>query len=525
MPRIRQKKGAIGAAADEAPPAAAKTKQGSRGRPRRAAAAAGDQLGAHLFVRTLGFVYFVAFLSLGWQIHGLVGPQGVFPFASYLAAAKAQLGAGAWQQVPTLLWLAPSDDALDGVWLLGTAAALLVIFGRLVAPALAASWICYLSLVVVGRDFLAFQWDNLLLEAGLLAIFLLPPKLHLRFAEGAPAKAPLWLLRFLLFRLMLGSGLVKLLSGDASWRSLRALEVHYETQPLPTFLGWWAHQLPARAQQASALAMFAVELLAPFLVFAPPRLRRLAFWPLAALQLAIAATGNYGFFNLLSLALCLLLLDDAAFPRRWASRAKNEPPRGPAKLWEWAFWPLGAVLGLLALVVFLSATLRLKADWPAPLVSLYQKAAPFRSVGSYGLFAVMTQERRELFIEGSRDGREWREYTLRFKPEDPQEAPSFMAPHMPRLDWQLWFAALGASHDPFFLTLMARLAGGDAQALELFAHNPFPDGPPNFLRVRQERWRFTDRATRERTGQWWSRQDEGYFMPPTSSEKLAFPGR
>ncbi len=523
MPRIRRKKGAPGAAADDAPKAAKPASRGSRSR--RGAAAGGDQVAAHLFVRTLGFVYFVAFVSLGWQIHGLIGPSGVFPFTTYLAAAKAQLGGRAWLEVPTLLWLAPSDDALDGVWLLGAAAGILVMLGRFAAPALAVAWLSYLSLVSVGRDFLAFQWDVLLLEAGLLAIFLLPPKLHLRFAEGAPLRAPLWLLRFLLFRLMVGSGLVKLLSGDASWRSLRALEVHYETQPLPTFLGWWAHQLPASLHRASAFLMFAIELLAPLLIFAPPRWRRLAFWPLVALQLAIAATGNYGFFNLLSLALCLLVLDDASFPRRLASRARGEAPRLPARVFEWAFWPLGAVLGLLALVVFMSTALRIRADWPGPLVKLYQRAAPFRSVGTYGLFAVMTTERRELFVEGSRDGREWREYTFSQKPEDPAQAPPFLAPHMPRLDWQMWFAALGENHDPFFRTLMARLAGGDQQALELFAHNPFPDGPPNFLRVRQERWSFTDRATRERTGAWWSRQDEGYFMPPTSTEKLAFPGR
>lgn len=525
MPRIRRKKGADGAAADEAPAREGARKPPARGGSRARRIPGGDQVAAHLFVRTLGFVYFVAFVSLGWQIHGLVGPGGVFPFATYLAAAKAQLGASAWLEVPTLLWLAPSDDALDAVWLLGAAAGILVMLGRLTAPALAVAWLAYLSLVSVGRDFLAFQWDNLLLEAGLLAIFLLPLRLRLRFAEGAPLLAPLWLLRFLLFRLVFGSGLVKLLSGDPTWRSLRALEVHYETQPLPTFFGWWAHQLPARLHQASALLMFAVELLAPLLIFAPPRWRRWAFWPLAALQVGIAATGNYGFFNLLGLALCLLLLGDAAFPRRLASRARPLPAGGAARLFEWAFWPLGAVLGLLALVVFLSASLRLKADWPGPLVALYQRAAPFRSIGSYGLFAVMTTERRELFIEGSRDGREWRQYTFSFKPEDPAALPPFLGPHMPRLDWQMWFAALGQSHDPFFRTLLARLAGGDRQTLELFAHNPFPDGPPNFLRVRQERWRFTDRATRERTGQWWWREDEGYFLPPTSTETLAFPGR
>lgn len=516
MPRIRRRKDA-----GETPPAGPPKAAGSAARQRsRPATAGGDTLGAHLFVRGLGLVYVAAFLSLGWQIHGLIGPRGVFPFAAYLAAAKAQLGAAACLKVPTLLWLWPSDDMLDVVWLLGLAAGLLILGGRLVAPSLALAWLAYLSLTVVGRDFLAFQWDNLLLEAGLLAIFLLPPRLRLDLGAGSPLRLPLWLLRFLLFRLMLGSGLVKLLSGDPSWRSLRALEVHYETQPLPTFLGFFAHQLPAWAQRASTLAMFAIELAVPFLIFAPPRLRRLAFWPLAALQLAIAATGNYGFFNLLTVVLCFLLLDDAAFPRRLARLARPAAARGAERLFEWSFWPLGAVLGLLALMVFAASLARSRIDWPAPLIRLYRAADSFRAVGSYGLFAVMTQERHELFIDGSRDGREWREYRFSFKPEDPGRFPPVMAPHLPRLDWLMWFAALGEPEDRFFRSLMASLARGDKGTLELFAHNPFPDGPPQFFRVRRERWRFTDRATRERSGAWWSRQDEGFFLPPTSAEKL-----
>lgn len=542
MPRIRQNK-AHAAGDEDLPPIAqqphhaskargpqatrqpAKRQQAKRKRSARGLAGpAGDVLGAHCFVRALGLVYFFAFLTLGWQIHGLVGPEGVFPFAPYLAAAKAQLGGSAWQQLPTLLFFSSSDDALDVLWLLGAAAGLLVLFGRLVAPALAFAWLAYLSLVVVGRDFLAFQWDNLLLEAGLIAIFLLPPKLHLRFAEGSPLKVPLFMLRFLLFRLMFGSGLVKLLSGDLSWRSLTALEVHYETQPLPTSLGWWAHQMPPALHQASAAGVFLVELAIPWLIFAPAKLRRLAFWPLAVFQLLIAATGNYGFFNLLTLALCLLLLDDAAFPRRLEARARPQILHGPARLFEWAFWPLAAVLGLLALAVFASAPLRLRPSWPGPLISLYQKVAPFRSVNSYGLFAVMTPERHELFIEGSRDGRVWKAYRLPHKPQDPKEAPGFLGPYLPRLDWQLWFVALGDDRSPFFLTLMGRLAEGEKGVLELFEHNPFPDGPPAFLRVREERWRFTDRATRARTGAWWTRQDEGDFYPATRAERLARPG-
>ena len=214
-----------------------------------------------------------------------------------------------------------------------------MIVGIAPAPCLALLWLLYLSLVTVGRDFLGFQWDNLLLEAGLLAIFFAPLQLVARASRPCvslasvkpnqkkltgetPVPLPiLWLLRLLLFKLMFSSGCVKLLSGDPNWRNLTALTFHYQTQPLPTFIGWYANQLPLWFQKASCVAMFCIELGAPFLIFAPRRLRFCGGAAIAFLQILILLTGNYTFFNLLTLALCLLLLDDFALakfaPRRF----------------------------------------------------------------------------------------------------------------------------------------------------------------------------------------------------------------
>lgn len=488
--------------------------------PSRATAAGGDVLAAHVYLRGLGLVYFFAFLSLWVQAEGLFGSRGILPMTPYLSAAQEHLGQASFWRLPTLFWLGSSDLALNLVCLLGLAAGLAVLAGRLVVPALIIAWASSLSLVTVGREFLGFQWDSLLLEAGFLTIFLFPPALKSPFGVGAPASWPLWLLRFLLFRLMVSSGLVKLLSGDATWRELSALSFHYETQPLPTWLGWWAHQLPASWQAFSVAMMFAIELVVPLLIFAPARWRRFAFPPFLLLQVLIATTGNYGFFNVLSLLLATLTMSDSCFPRRLRAKAHVHKAGLVDRTWRLTFIPVGTVVALLALLTF-AATLRVLPNLPEPLRGLWSRAAPLRSVNSYGLFAVMTQERLEIVIEGSRDGREWRAYDFSFKPSDAKQRPAFAAPHMPRLDWQMWFAALGqAEQNPWFYAFLRRLGEGSPTVLELLARNPFPEGPPAFLRARLERYRFTDRPTRAQTGQWWRREEAGVYLQQVAVEKL-----
>ncbi|MBI1874835.1 MAG: lipase maturation factor family protein [Acidobacteria bacterium] len=480
-----------------------------------------------LFIRLLGLIYLVAFVSFWTQASGLIGSRGIVPVHDSLEAfrtwmAQAGIGLDRYRWFPTLFWLNTSDAFLQGVCGAGALLSALLVLGAAPAPILVLLWIGYLSLMVVAGEFLAFQWDVLLLEMGLLAIFLAPPQLRSRRAR--PTAAVLWLLWFLLFRLMFSSGVVKLMSGDPTWRDLTALTFHYETQPLPTWIGWYAHQLPPTFQVASAAMMFGIELVAPFLIFAPRRLRLIAGVALLALQVLIDLTGNYGFFGWQIAALCLLLVDDATFRRLGRSaflRAGSATPltAGPStglRAGRWPRWLVNPVVVVLATASFaeMAATLQTPIDAIPPVGVLRELIAPLRSVNSYGLFAIMTTSRPEIIVEGSRDGSTWEPYEFRYKPGDPSRQPSFVAPHQPRLDWQLWFAALGRCVDnQWFINFSVRLLEGSPDVVALLARNPFPGEPPRQIRTVVYDYHFTDRQTKRTQGTWWWREQKGPYCP------------
>lgn len=375
---------------------------------------------------------------------------------------------------------------------------------------------------MIGQEFLSYQWDILLLETGFLAIFLAPLQLRPSLVqEVEPPRPIVWLMRWLLFRLVFSSGAVKLLSGDPTWRNLTALEYHYWTQPLPTWIGWYANLLPDWAQRACCALMFGVELGAPMLVWGGPTARWVAFVALVLLQVVILLTGNYGFFNLLTIALCLMLLDDSSFPR--SIRRWREPPGGEACGLRWPIALTGPVASLVLLLSVLQTFTpgRIGANWPDPLVALRRAAAPLRLVGSYGLFAVMTTTRPEISVEGSDDGTQWREYGFRWKAGDPAVAPAFVEPHQPRLDWQMWFAALGRyQQNPWLLSFVLRLLEGSKPVSRLLARDPFPDHPPKYVRALLYEYSFTDLAERRATGRWWKREPHGFYLPAVSLESF-----
>lgn len=326
------------------------------------------------------------------------------------------------------------------------------------------------------------------------------------------------------------SGVVKLTSGDETWRNLTALTYHYETQPLSNWIAWYAHQLPLWAQKASCALMFVIELGAPFLVFMPRRLRMGGAAALALLQVFILVTGNYTFFNWLTLALCLLLLDDFTLtkllPRKLAVFYGQPPtpaatPPGGWQRWRWvAIAPLAVVIVSIS-VVQLWRPFGLPPSWMSPVTKVYQWLSPFRSINSYGLFAVMTKERPEIIVEGSNDGQEWKAYEFPHKPGDLQRRPSFVAPHQPRLDWQLWFAALGnVRQNPWFVNFCVRLLQGSPEVLALLEKNPFAGQPPKYIRARLYDYQFTSLEERRRTGAWWKRELKGEYLPSISLEML-----
>ncbi|MEK7824149.1 MAG: lipase maturation factor family protein, partial [Candidatus Eisenbacteria bacterium] len=283
----------------------------------------GETLTAWIFLRVLGAAYFIAFVSLWTQILGLVGSQGILPAHGYLESIRAHYGAIRYWYLPTLVWLDASEGALHALCAAGSLLSLLLVAGIAPVASLAGCWALYLSLATVGQAFLWFQWDGLLLETGFLALFLAPWRWQSRpGSDPPPSRLALAMLRWLLFRLMLSSAVAKLASGDASWRDLTALQYDYETQCLPPWTAWHMHHLPAWFHHLSAALMFVVEGLVPFLIVAPRRIRFAAGAAVVGLQVLIWLTGNYGFFNLLAGALCLLLLDDGVWPWRW--RAARE---------------------------------------------------------------------------------------------------------------------------------------------------------------------------------------------------------
>jgi hypothetical protein len=505
-----------------------------------------------LFVRLLGLVSSIAFVSLWVQIEGLSGSRGIAPAGELLELRLAN-GASPWQ-LPTLCWLSSSDAVLRGLCAVGTAFALLLLLD--VAPLLALPWLwwLYLSLHTACIPFLNFQWDSLLLETLFFALFVAPAHWRPRlWTDSPPSRLGLWLLRWLLFKLMFLSGVVKLLSGDEAWWGLTALPVHYETQPLPTVVGWYAYHLPEWCHTFSLVAMYAIEIPLPFLVFAPRLPRHLAAGGLILLQVVIALTGNYTFFNLLTASLCVPLLDDALLLamlrripllRRVAARVQSadvlQRPRRRHLARLLALAPVAAAILALSLLAFSHEMVRTYdnakrrgndfrvpraigralevarehgVEWAEEHVLAHTQ--PFATINGYGLFRDLTTERPEIVIEGSHDGRDWKEYPFRWKPGDPQRAPGLVAPHQPRLDWQMWFAALGPQREGWWLErLIERLFEGSPPVLALFESDPFPGEPPQYLRLVYYRYRFTERGTRRETGRWWKRERLGVLGRP-----------
>jgi len=469
------------------------------------------QRGANLFLRGLALVYALAFWSANSQLPGLVGADGILPAQEFLESAREGLGDEAWTRFPTVFWFGASDQALTGVCVIGILLGVLACVGPLIGPLYLILWALYLSVVAVGRDFFAFQWDALLLEAGLIAVFAAPWRMTLVWRAHVP-NVTIWLWRWLLFRLMFMSGVAKLASGEPSWRSLGALDAHFLTQPLPTPLAWYAHHLPVWSHTALTFVMFAVELAIPLLIFMTPRLKRLAVWLFLAVQVGIALTGNYAFFNLLAALLCLPLLDDNLFsaPTVWRKAPDSE---------RTAYWGVTLRGAFLALVVTISSfqlaqTVGLLVNWPTPVRQAAMTIAPFRSVNYYGLFSVMTVRRPEIILEGSDDLIIWREYEFRYKPGDTLKALSWVAPHQPRLDWQMWFAALDRfDENEWFFNLTQALLTGTPGVLALLEKNPFPDRPPHYVRALLYEYVYTTPAERGLSGALWRRTLIGQYCP------------
>ena len=461
------------------------------------------------FTRLLCLTYFIAFFSFALQIDGLVGSNGILPAEQFFERVQQSVGAKGYWLAPSLFWFCTSDFFLNFISYGGAVLALVALIGFAQRAMLIVLFTSYLSLVSVGQTFMSFQWDALLLEVGFLSLFI-------------GSTTVVWLFRFLLFKLMFFSGAVKLLSGDAAWGDLTALNFHYETQPLPHFISWYAHQLPEWFQAVSTFLMFVIELAFPFLMLAPRRLRFVAAIATVFLQVLIVLTGNYNFFNLLTIALCIFLFDDAllrgVIPQRLTERVSNY-----SSIIHRSTLKRMAVAILAVFIISLNSLQMMRSfrvELPQPAIDYLNWFAPLHIVNGYGLFSVMTTKRPEIIVEGSYDHRNWQAYEFKYKPGDLSTMPRWAMPHQPRLDWQMWFAALGNyQRNPWLVNFTVRLLEGSPEVIALLKENPFPDAPPKYIRATLYEYKFTNFEKRAFNGNWWQREYVSSYMPAISLRK------
>ena len=488
-----------------------------------------------IFLRALGLIYFSAFFSLVFQIRGLIGAEGILPSNEFLEAVARQFGPARFWFTPTLLWFSTGPHMLMAICWVGMIASLLLVVNVWPRGMLLVCFVCFLSFVSAAQDFSGYQSDGMLLEAGFIALFFAPPGLWPGLGRTyPPSRASLFLLQWEWFRIYFESGMVKLASGDPQWRNFTAMDEYYQNGPLPTWVGWYVQHLPHSFHAFATGATLVLELGLVFMLFLPRRWRIACFFIVTAWQIPVIVTANYTFLNYLVLVLGFLLLDDRfllrVLPHGWTrlfpglakegaiddSEAPGTATPARRPLHSFRAFKL-ALTSVMLLWLFYATTVQmLWIVFPRLPLATSPVAAldPFRIANRYGLFAVMTRGRYEIEFQGSNDGQNWSTYPFRYKPQDPGKAPGIYAPYQPRFEWNLWFASLGAWRDNMFvISAQERLLSGSADVLGLFAANPFPNGPPQQVRIVVWQYWFTTLAEKRATGMWWRRKLLGLYGP------------
>jgi len=501
-----------------------------------------------LFLRALAAIYFSAFFSLLFQIRGLIGPNGILPARDYLAAVAEALGSGCFWYAPSLFWFSSTNAALMAVTWIGLVASITAFLNLWPRLSFVICFVCFLSFVGASSTFSSYQSDGMLLEAGFVSLFFVPPGLLPGLgAKHPPSRASMWLLQWEWFRIYFESGLVKLLSGDPQWRNFTAMDEYYQNGPLPTWIGWYAQHLPHTFHAFTVGATLILELGLVFLLFFPRRLRIILFFIVTPWELAVIFTANYAFLNYLVFSLGILLLDDI-FLRPFAPARLRPPsivetvaestpdddsapaPPTPRRIQPADAW---SAMGLSVTAIFLTL---IAYATTAELIGLIarrdllpqqpiQLLEPFRIANQYGLFAVMTRGRYEIEFQGSNDGENWTAYPFRNKPQALDRAPRIYAPYQPRFDWNLWFASLGDWRQNNIVPITEeRLLENNRDVLALFRSNPFPQSPPRYLRAVLWQYWFTSMQEKRSTGNWWRREFLGIYAPvltPAGDGKFA----
>ncbi|MFC5865226.1 lipase maturation factor family protein [Acidicapsa dinghuensis] len=484
----------------------------------------GHLLPRWIFLRALGAIYFSAFLSLLFQIKGLIGSRGVLPAHDYLAAlSRIAHGVMRLWYAPSLFWISSGDGMLMWVTWIGIIASLLVLLNIWPRLNLAICFVCFLSFVCVAQDFSSYQSDGMLLEAGLLALFLAPRGLRPGLgASSPPMRAAYLLLVWEWFRIYFESGMVKWLSGDPEWRHFTAMDDYYQNLPLPSWIGWYVSHLPHWFHVATAVSTLVMEFLLVLMVFFPRRVRIICFFIVTPWQIGVIVTANYAFLNYLVLCLGFLLLDDrflrSLLPSKLflqnAMNASVQDRNRIVRIMRDAGIVVSAVV--MCWIGYATATEMIGMvvpssplpQWPVRVLE------PFRIANQYGLFAVMTRGRYEIEFQGSDDGEHWTAYPFRFKPQSINEAPGIYAPYQPRFEWNLWFASLGDWQQNQWVALTEeRLLENDDSVLALFRSNPFAQHPPKYVQAVLWQYWFTSMQQKRNTGNWWRRDSLGRYAP------------
>ena len=463
----------------------------------------GAWAGRLVFTRGLALVYLLAFVAALRQAPALIGTHGLTPVPRFLRATS-------WRTAPSLFRLRFSDRLLAAVCWTGivlSAAALVGLADRLSIAGWmalwAVLWALYLSIVNVGQIWYGFGWESLLLEAGFLAVFLGP-------AHVAPPTLGLWLVRWLLFRLEFGAGLIKM-RGDRCWRDLTCLAYHHETQPMPNPLSWWFHRLSPRLHKVETLANHGTQLVVVWGLLLPQPFCGVAAAVMVVTQGYLLVSGNFAWLNALTLVLGLALLDG-----RWL------PFDRPAELSSPTWFSVVGVVVAAGVAVLSIGPVR---NLLSPRQQMNTSFDPFRLVNSYGAFGSVTKVRRELVVEATDalgPDAQWREYEFRGKPGDVHRRPPQWAPYHLRLDWLMWFVALSPTYGRAWLgRFLGKLLEADPATLRLLRSAPFGDARPAAVRVLLYRYRFTTRAERRATGAFWHRTYERELVAPLTPEDVA----
>jgi Lipase maturation factor len=468
-----------------------------------------------VFLRALGALYLIAFLVLALQLRPLLGSDGLLPIRDFLArVAAAEPGLLArLRDVPSLFWLGSSDRVLlAGAWL-GVALSAAAAAGVTNAGLWLALWVLYSSYVAVGQVFYGYGWETMMLEAGMLAVFLCPLRSWRPLPKDDPPPAEiLWLVRWLLFRVMFGAGLIKL-RGDPCWRNLTCLDYHFETQPIPNPLSRTFAHLPHWILHGGVLVNHLIELVVPWLLLLPGPWRVAGGLATAAFQGVLILSGNLAWLNYLTIAFCAACLDDAVWarvlPRALAARVPAAPAAAPRPARRRAVLAYGALVAVLSVRPVLNML--------SPRQEMNASFDPLHLVNAYGAFGTVGRKRLTVVLQGTEDpdpaSARWTDYEYRCQPTAPGRRPCWLAPYHLRLDWQVWFLPFSdAADEPWFEALVVKLLEADPVTLSLFAKAPFGGRRPRWVRAVLYRYRFTARG---RPG-WWTRRALGLYLPPVA---------